>query len=127
VTETTTDAAATSSAAPTKGKRQISRLIFYTTAATTAFYVGSAFIAFNNDAYHAFFQKYVPFAPKILQYGEDHDWDVLKIADVIVNSYDGVSGAYLYVRKQLGYSVEETPAKTSSKEKPTEKEKRDQG
>jgi MICOS complex subunit MIC60 len=123
VTETT-DATATSSAAPTKGKKRLlPRLILYTTAATTTFYVGSAFIAFNNDAYHAFFQKYVPFAPNILQYGEDHNWDVLTIADVIVNAYDGVSGAYSYVRKQLGYAVEETPAKISSKEKPKEKEK----
>jgi MICOS complex subunit MIC60 len=121
VTETTdaTATSSTSSATPTKAKkRTIPRLIFYTTAATTTFYIGSAFIAFNNDAYHAFFHQRVPFAPRILQYGEDHGWDILTIADVIVNAYDGVSGAYSYVRKQLGYSVEEAPAKISSKEKP---------
>jgi MICOS complex subunit MIC60 len=119
VTETT-DSTVTSSApstTPTKRKKRLlPRLIFYTTATTTTFYVGSAFIAFNNDAYHAFFQQRIPFAPNILQYGEDHGWDVITIGDVIVNAYDGISGAYSYVRKQLGYSVEETPAKASSKE-----------
>src|SRR6266852_1526722 len=103
---------------PIKKKRLLPRLIFYTTAATTTFYVGSAFIAFNNSSYHAFFQQHVPLAPSVLQYGKEHDWDVLTIADVIVNSYDGVSGAYTYVRKQLGYGVDDTPAKAPSKSKP---------
>ncbi|KAI0300816.1 mitochondrial inner membrane protein-domain-containing protein [Russula brevipes] len=81
-----------------KKKRLLPRLVFYTTAATTTFYVGSAFVAFNNHPYHSFFQQYVPFAPKILEYGEDHGWDVLTIADVVVNTYDGASGAYLYTK-----------------------------
>jgi mitofilin len=34
-----------------------------------------------------------------------------------VNTYDGISVAYTSVRKQLGYSVDETPAKTPSKSK----------
>jgi MICOS complex subunit MIC60 len=76
------------------------------------------FVAFNNPPYHAFFQQHVPFAPNVLQYGEDHDWDVLTIADIIVNTYQGISGAYSSVRKQLGYSVDETPAKVPSKSKP---------
>ncbi|KAI0303671.1 mitochondrial inner membrane protein-domain-containing protein [Multifurca ochricompacta] len=81
-----------------KKKRLLPRLIFYTTVATTTFYLGSAF-------------QHVPFAPLVIQYGENHDWDVLTIADVIVNTYDGVSGAYSYMRRQLGYSV---PSKTES-------------
>ncbi|KAH9960943.1 mitochondrial inner membrane protein Mitofilin [Russula dissimulans] len=114
VTEATdaTTTPPTPSLTPTKkGKRLLPRLVFYTTAATTTFYLGSAFVAFNNPSYHAFFQHHIPFAPMILQYGEDHDWDVLTIGDVIVKTYDGVSGAYSYARKQLGYSVDETPAK----------------
>ena len=35
-----------------------------------------------------------------------------------MNTYDGVSGAYTYVRKQLGYAVDDTPAKVPSKSKP---------
>jgi mitofilin len=114
VTETAdaTSTSSTSSATPIKKKKRLlPRLVFYTTAATTTFYVGSAFIAFNNSSYHAFFQKHVPFAPSVLQYGKENDWDVLTIADVIVNTYDGVTGAYTYVRKQLGYAVDDAPAK----------------
>jgi mitofilin len=119
VTETAdaTSTSSTSSTTPIKKKHLLPRLIFYTTAATTTFYVGSAFIAFNNSSYHAFFQQHVPFAPSVLQYGKDHDWDVLTIGDVIVNSYDSVSGAYTYVRKQLGYAVDDTPTKVPSKSK----------
>lgn len=117
VTEAT-DATATptNSAAPIKkSKRLLPRLIFYTTAATTTFYVGSAFVAFNNPSYHTLFEQNVPFAPYVLQYGEDRGWDVLTIADVVVYTYDGVSGAYSSIRKQLGYSVNEAPAKAPSK------------
>lgn len=116
----TADATSTSTSSATpikKKKRLLPRLIFYTTAATTTFYAGSAFIAFNNSSYHAFFQQHVPFAPSVLQYGKDHDWDVLTIGDVIVNTYDSVSGAYTYMRKQLGYAVDDTPAKVPSKTK----------
>jgi mitofilin len=35
-----------------------------------------------------------------------------------VNAYDGVSGAYSYVRKQLGYSVEEPPTKAQDAKVP---------
>jgi mitofilin len=114
VTETSdaTSTSSTSSATPIKKKKRLlPRLVFYTTAATTTFYVGSAFIAFNNSSYHAFFQQHVPFAPSVLEYGKENDWDVLTIADVIVNTYDGVSGAYTFARKQLGYAVDDTPAK----------------
>ena len=115
-----TPASSTSSVAPIKKKKRVlPRLIFYTTAATTTFYVGSAFVAFNNPPYHTFFQQNVPFAPRVLQYGEDHGWDLLTIADVIVNTYDGVAGSYSYVRKQLGYSVEETPTKAPEAKVPS--------
>ena len=115
-----TPASSTSSATPIKKKKRVlPRLIFYTTAATTTFYVGSAFVAFNNPPYYTFFQQNVPFAPRVLQYGEDHGWDVLTIADVVVNTYDGVAGSYSYVRKQLGYSVEETPTKAPEAKVPS--------
>ena len=114
-----TSTSSTSSATPIKKKRLLPRLVFYTTAATTTFYVGSAFIAFNNSSYHTFFQQHVAFAPSVLQYGKDHDWDVLTVADVIVNTYDGVSGAYTYVRKQLGYAVDDTSAKAPEAKVPS--------
>ena len=36
-----------------------------------------------------------------------------------MNSYDGVSGAYTYVRKQLGYAVDDTPAKVPEAKVPS--------
>ena len=115
-----TDTTATSSATPPKkSKYSLTKIVVYTATATTTFYVGGAFLAFNNHSYHTFFQQYIPLAPSVLQYGEDHGWDSITIADVVVNAYDGVSGAYSYVRKQLGYSDEEPPSKVPPKPKPS--------
>ena len=117
VTETT-DTTATSSATPLKKRNYtFTKIVVSTTTATATFYVGSAFLAFNNHSYHTFFEQHIPFAPSVLQYGEDNGWDSVTIADVVVNAYDGVSGAYSYVRKQLGYSVEEQPSKAPPKPK----------
>jgi len=58
-------------------------LVIYTTAATTTFYVGSAFVAFKNQPYNEFFQQQVPGGPSVLQYAEDHNWDTLTTADII--------------------------------------------
>jgi mitofilin len=117
VTETTDTAATSSATPPKKSTFSLTKIVVYTAAATTTFYVGGAFLAFNNHSYHSFFQQNIPFAPSVLQYGEDHGWDSLTITDVIVNTYDGVSGTYSYVRKQLGYYVEEPPSKVPPKPK----------
>ncbi|KAH8990333.1 mitochondrial inner membrane protein Mitofilin [Lactarius akahatsu] len=119
VTETTDTTATSSVTPPKKSSYFLTKVIVYTAAATTTFYVGGAFLAFNNPSYHSFYQQNIPLAPSVLQYGEDHGWDSLTITDVIVNAYDGVSGAYSFVRKQLGYSVEEPSTKVPSKPKPT--------
>ena len=124
VTETTNTAATSSATTPKKSTFSITKVVFYTAAATTTFYVGGAFLAFNNPSYHSFFQQNIPFAPFVLQYGEDRGWDSLTITDVIVNAYDGVSGTYSYVRKQLGYSDEEPPSKVPPKPKPAKTESR---
>jgi len=118
VTETTNTTATSSATPPKKRNYILTKVIVYTAAATTTFYVGGAFLAFNNPSYHAFYQQHIPLAPSVLQYGEDHGWDSLTIADVIVNAYDGVSGAYSYVRKQLGYTVEEPPTKAQAAKVP---------
>ncbi|KAH9052923.1 mitochondrial inner membrane protein Mitofilin [Lactarius deliciosus] len=119
VTETTDTTATSSVTPPKKSSYFLTKVIVYTAAATTTFYVGGAFLAFNNPSYHSFYQQHIPLAPSVLQYGEDHGWDSLTVIDVIVNAYDGVSGAYAFVRKQLGYSVEEPSTKVPSKPKPT--------
>ena len=118
MTETADTTATTSVTPPKKSNYFLTKVVVYTAAATTTFYVGGAFLAFNNPSYHAFFEQRIPFAPAVLQYGEDRGWDSLTIADVIVNAYDGVSGTYSYVRKQLGYSVEEVPTKAQDAKVP---------
>lgn len=71
--------------------------MLYTAAATTTFYVGSAFVAFANSPYHEFFIENVPLGASFLQYAEDHDWDTLTVQKVV----DGASNGVVYVQALL--------------------------
>jgi mitofilin len=82
-------------AAPVPKKTGIVRkIIFYTTAATGTFYVGSVFVAFSNQRYYDFFSSSVPLGQSVIDYAEKHDWDELT-ADSFVHTgievYAGVS------------------------------------
>ncbi|KAI0342670.1 hypothetical protein BDW22DRAFT_1428843 [Trametopsis cervina] len=95
-------------AAPKK-KHPIRRFIIYTTAATTTFYVGSAFVAFSNHPYHEFFVENVPLGASVVQYAEDHDWDTLTIEKVIAASSKGVTYVQnLFSGESSGKAVEKT-------------------
>ncbi|KAI0925613.1 hypothetical protein AcV5_008303 [Taiwanofungus camphoratus] len=74
--------------APKKKKNIFRRLVFYTTAATATFYVGSAFVAFKYQPYHELFVEKVPLGSMVIQYGEDHDWDTLTVQKVISSGKD---------------------------------------
>jgi hypothetical protein len=102
VTETTDTAATSSATPPKKSTFSFTKIVVYTAAATTTFYVGGLSWRSTTIPTILSSNKTIPFAPSVLQYGEDHGWDSLTITDVIVNTYDGVSGTYSYVRKQLG-------------------------
>ncbi|KAI0046560.1 hypothetical protein FA95DRAFT_1542347 [Auriscalpium vulgare] len=106
-----TETAEAAPASPKKKKHVLRRVVLYTAAATTTFYVGSAFVAFHNPQYHKFFVENIPGAPSVVDYGETHEWDTLTVTDVVLNAYDGATGAYTYVRKQLGYASDEASAK----------------
>ncbi|KAI9066297.1 hypothetical protein FKP32DRAFT_1589813 [Trametes sanguinea] len=69
-------------APPKKKKSVVRRLVLYTVAGVSTFYVGSAFASFNVPQYREFFIEQVPFGASFLQYAEDHDWDTLTIHDV---------------------------------------------
>ncbi|CCL99291.1 uncharacterized protein FIBRA_01307 [Fibroporia radiculosa] len=72
---------------PPKKKRNIlRRLVFYTTAATATFYVGSAFVAYKYPPYYDVFIEKVPLGPVVIQFGEDHDWDTLTLQKIIHSS-----------------------------------------
>ncbi|TBU33430.1 mitochondrial inner membrane protein Mitofilin [Dichomitus squalens] len=70
-------------APPKKKKSVVRRLVFYTAAGVSTFYVGSAFVSFQVPQYRELFVEHVPFGPSFLQYAEDHEWDTLTVNDVV--------------------------------------------
>ncbi|OSX57725.1 hypothetical protein POSPLADRAFT_1155954 [Postia placenta MAD-698-R-SB12] len=72
--------------APKKKRHIVRKLVFYTSAATATFYVGSAFVAFKYPPYYDVFVEKVPLGSAVIQYGEDHDWDTLTLQKIIVSS-----------------------------------------
>ena len=108
---TTEAAEGASPSAPKKKKRILPRLVFYTTAATATFYIGSAFVSFNNRQYYDLFQSQIPFGAAVLEFAEAHDWDNLTVGDVVEASVNGSVATYQFARKQLGYATEETSDK----------------
>lgn len=70
--------------APPKKKTNLGRkLVLYTTAGVTTFYVGSAFVSFQVPQYREFFVEQVPLGASFLQYAEDHEWDNVTVNDVV--------------------------------------------
>ncbi|KAI0359721.1 hypothetical protein OH77DRAFT_1419015 [Trametes cingulata] len=70
-------------APPKKKKSIVRRLVFYSVAGVSTFYVGSAFVSFKVPPYREFFVEQVPLGASVLQYAEDHEWDTLTIDDVV--------------------------------------------
>ncbi|KAI0749683.1 mitochondrial inner membrane protein Mitofilin [Daedaleopsis nitida] len=70
-------------APPKKKKSVVRRLVLYTTAGVSTFYVGSAFVSFQVPQYREFFVEQVPLGASFLQYAEDHEWDTLTVNDVV--------------------------------------------
>lgn len=97
--------------------------MFYSTAAASTFYVGSAFAAFNSPQYHDFFIENVPLATSFLQYAEDNEWDTLTLEKVITFSSKGVTYVQgLFSGEQGGKAIEKTKeaverSKEASKER----------
>ncbi|KAF9068952.1 mitochondrial inner membrane protein Mitofilin [Rhodocollybia butyracea] len=74
---------ATEAPAAPKKPRIVRRIFFATTALTGSFYVGSAFLAFNNPEYYDFFTQNVPLGQTVLEYGEENNWDTVTVHSVI--------------------------------------------
>ncbi|KAJ3778077.1 mitochondrial inner membrane protein Mitofilin [Lentinula raphanica] len=75
---------ATETLTPPKKKPRIVRRIFLaTTALTGTFYVGSAFLAFNNTDYYDFFSEHVPLGQSMLEYGEANHWDTMTVHSAV--------------------------------------------
>ena len=74
-----------------KKKKNIIRRIFWTTAgAAGTFYVGSTFLAFNNQPYYDFFSDRVPLGQPMLEFAESQGWDTLTAQDVITAGHQAV-------------------------------------
>ncbi len=66
-----------------KKKNYVFRIIWTTAAVTGTFYVGSAFVAFNSQAYYDFFSDRVPLGQSMLDFAEARGWDTITAADVV--------------------------------------------
>lgn len=80
-----------------KKPRTLRKILIYTTLGTATFYVGSAFLAFNNKPYYDFFVENVPLGTSFIQFAEENDWDEVD-SDTILNAgtqvVDGVQSLY---------------------------------
>ncbi|KAF9475098.1 hypothetical protein BDN70DRAFT_274196 [Pholiota conissans] len=69
---------------PTPKKKKTLRKFLWTTGALTGtFYVGSTFVAFNNQTYYDIFSDQVPGGRQMLVFAESQGWDTITAGDVI--------------------------------------------
>ncbi|KAG2369117.1 mitochondrial inner membrane protein Mitofilin [Suillus spraguei] len=97
-----------------KPTKVVRRILFYTVAATGTFYIGSAFVSFENQQYRELFTDNVPLGKKLVEYGEAHKWDDITIEQIVVTTVDAYKAVYNFVQRQLGNApTEETIEKTA--------------
>ncbi|KAH7913532.1 mitochondrial inner membrane protein Mitofilin [Hygrophoropsis aurantiaca] len=94
-------ATTTPSTATKQSKSVVRKILFYSVAATGTFYVGSAFVSFENQRYRDLFTENVPMGQALVEYGEAHKWDELTIEKVVVSSVDTFKHVSDFVQQQL--------------------------
>lgn len=72
-------------------------MFWTTTALTGTFYVGSAFIGFNNQTYYDFFSDHVPLGQSTLEFAENHGWDTLTVHDVVEGGKNAVISTQRFI------------------------------
>ncbi|KAF8628032.1 hypothetical protein AX15_004147 [Amanita polypyramis BW_CC] len=97
---------------PKKKRRVFRRIIWTTTAITGTFYVGSTFIAFNNQAYYDLFSDRVPLGQSMLEFAEVRGWDTLTMDDVV----DASRSAVVTVTRLIQDTFSEKPAERTKPE-----------
>ncbi|KAG2060895.1 hypothetical protein BDR06DRAFT_947448 [Suillus hirtellus] len=106
--------ASTSNAPSSKPAKVVRRILFYTLAATGTFYIGSAFVSFENQQYRELFTANVPLGKELVDYGEVHKWDEITIEQTVVATVDAYKTVYNFVQRQLGNApTEETIEKAA--------------
>jgi mitofilin len=68
-----------------------------TTALTGTFYVGSTFVAFNNQAYYDIFVDKVPLGQTMIVFAERKGWDTITAGDVVKVSSEAALSTYRFV------------------------------
>ncbi|KIK37136.1 hypothetical protein CY34DRAFT_15912 [Suillus luteus UH-Slu-Lm8-n1] len=108
----TTTSNASSGSKPAKVIRKI---LFYSVAATGTFYIGSAFVSFENQQYRELFTENVPFGKELVEYGEARKWDDITIEQVVVATVDAYKTVYNFVQRQLGNAPTEEASEKAAK------------
>ena len=96
-------------------KNYLRSFILTTTLATGTFYIGSAFVSYNNKAYRDFFVGKVPLGKPLVKYGETHGWDDLTVGDVATASTEAVVTAYTFVADLLSGNKKPSEVAESAK------------
>lgn len=118
---TTSTSNASSGSQPAKVVR---RILLYTVAATGTFYIGSAFVSFENQQYRELFTENVPLGKELVEYGEARKWDEITIEQVVVSTVDAYKTVYNFVQRQLGNApTEETIEKEKTAKSPLKESK----
>ncbi|THU99948.1 hypothetical protein K435DRAFT_776802 [Dendrothele bispora CBS 962.96] len=102
--------------APKKKPRIVRRIFWATATLTGTFYVGSAFLSFNNQAYYDFFNERVPLGQAMLEYAEAHSWDTLTLEKAIDGAADAVRETHRFVMEKVNGSSSMDSVKASAHE-----------
>ena len=100
----------------------VRRILFYTTAATGTFYVGSVFIAFNNQRYYDFFNDSVPLVQPVIDFAERHDWDEFTV-DTLVHTGIGAVASVSEFISRLRSSQPDGTRTDAADQHPTRKDR----
>lgn len=80
-----------------KKKNTLRRFLLATTALTGTFYVGSTFVAFNNQTYYDIFVDKAPLGQAMLDFAERKGWDTITAGDVVKVSSEAGLSTYRFV------------------------------
>ncbi|KAG1821095.1 mitochondrial inner membrane protein Mitofilin [Suillus subaureus] len=109
---TTSTSNASSGSKPAKVVR---RILLYTVATTGTFYIGSAFVSFENQQYRELFTENLPLGKELVEYGEAHKWDEITVEQVVVATVDAYKTVYNFVQPQLGNAPTEATIEKTAK------------
>ncbi|KAF9041975.1 hypothetical protein BDZ89DRAFT_1156306 [Hymenopellis radicata] len=108
-------------AAPKKKPRIFRRILWTTATAAGTFYVGSTFVAFNNQTYYNLFSDHVPLGQSMLEYAEYHNWDTMTVESAIESVKDAVVSTQTFITNKING----TPAAVDSAKQSTSQKAHD--